>query len=151
MSTESFQGDGWMTLDENAPNLLKWTKNSGFRTAIFGKNHWTRHEVEKKLLDACFCGGDGFPSASEKIPAIMRRAYFGGRVDKDYQRFCFVDEKSVSETMRFMGTSGKTPFFVLLDISQPHPPYFEWPEFADDIPLESVPLPQVPPSTKLHS
>ncbi len=141
MSTESFNGTGWMTLSETSPNLLKWLKEKKYRTAIFGKNHWIRPEAEQTLLDRFSCAGDPFPKVLSEPEEILHRAYFGNTVDPNYDRKNFVDELSVSEAIKFMNESKKQNFCVLLDISQPHPPYFEWPEFADDIPLSEISIP----------
>jgi arylsulfatase A-like enzyme len=152
MSTECFKGNGWMTLNATAPSLITWLKKDGYKIDIFGKNHWIRHEAENDLLDRkpeSIQAKTQPPLLEVEPPEIMQRAYFAGRVSPEYDRETFSDSVSVDRTIRFMEQNRNEPFFALLDIGQPHPPYYEWPEFADDIPLDLVPVPPCRPLTEM--
>ena len=144
MSTGAFEGENFMRLGLKDTSLLHLLKGAGYRTSLQGKNHLLRDEAMTLLDDPPRRDGVEKVRYSEPASEQMRRAYFGGRVADDYDPQTFPDAASARSTIEFIEAAGDEPFFALLDISEPHPPYQEWPGFLDDLPLDQVPLPPIP-------
>lgn len=145
MSRAHFSGDHFMLLRKDSPSLLRWLKDAGYAVGLTGKNHVLRFSEADELFDPIPAGPEkGQPVSCEGSKSEWTRAYFAGRVCDDYDRETFADTRHAEGIIRFIEAHADRPFFALCDIGEPHPPYKEWPEYADDIPLGEVPLPPRP-------
>ncbi|NJK90764.1 MAG: sulfatase-like hydrolase/transferase [Blastochloris sp.] len=69
---------------------------------------------------------------------------------EDYDPETYQDSASARQTMQFLESVGEDPFFALIDIGEPHPPYKEWPGILDDLALDEVTLPPYPELEESH-
>lgn len=149
MSCAHFGEQHFFRLGAGQPSLLTLFKAAGYRLSLAGKNHVLRPEAAGILDDAPDFTGMRPVEYAGVVPEAMQRAYFGGRVSGSFDESTFIDAIAVNQTLRFLENAGDKPFFALLDIGEPHPPYKELPRFADPIPLASVPVAEVPPIGEL--
>ncbi len=140
MSSKNFSGGHFMMLRKETPSLLRWLKDAGYALGITGKNHILQPDDVGDVFEE-LPKIEAKPVEYEETREEWTRAYFGGRVSSDYDPDSFRDSVNADRMIQFLETHRDQPFFALCDFGEPHPPYKEWPQFADDIPLESVPLP----------
>ncbi|MFP4380754.1 MAG: sulfatase-like hydrolase/transferase [Candidatus Sumerlaeia bacterium] len=141
MSQRDFSEGSFMLLKKDSPSLLRWLKEQGYVIGLTGKNHLLDKADAAEVFEAIPPLRKARKPLYEERRPEWTRAYFGGRVSPDYDLDDYGDSVQVDRMIHFMGENRDRPFFGLCDIAEPHPPYKEWPGFADDIPLESVPLP----------
>ena len=146
MSAADFSGDEFMRLSKDEPSLLKWLGDAGYAMGLFGKNHVLHGRDAREVFERVDPPREAVAPRFEDPGELLRRAYFAGRVAGDYDPEGFTDAVECDRAIEFLRrrAGDGRPFFALLDIGEPHPPYKEWPGPLDELPLSDVPLPPVP-------
>lgn len=134
-----------VALYENTPNLIPLIREAGYRTCLLGKNHIVEWNLHKKWFDQT-------PSWNfRKVPILetrpdLRRASFGGAIPTDFPLREHFDAVTADEAISFIENANGRPLFGLIDMSLPHPTYFEIPSMpVTQKPLGDIPLPPSPP------
>ncbi len=145
------------TLREHEPNLVKFLRDRGYKTALIGKNHLVDWNLHKVWFDATSKWGNedwrnrGNPFA-ENVSEQLRRAHFRGRIAENYDYERHEDSLAAKWTIEFIHENKDRLFFALLDIGLPHPPYAEFTKMpAYKIPLGQIPVPKCLPLEKAPS
>ena len=145
------------TLREHEPNLVKFLRDRGYKTALIGKNHlvdWNLHKVwfdATSKWDSAEWKNVGEPHTDD-VTAELKRAHFRGRIREDYNYERHGDSLAAKWTIEFIRENKDRPFLALLDIGLPHPPYGEYTKMpAYKIPLEKIPVPKHLPLDKVPS
>ena len=147
MSAADFSGDSFMRLSRHDESLVKWLGGAGYVQGLFGKNHVLHGRDAREVFEQIDPPREVIAPRFEDTGELLRRAYFAGRVDEGYDPEHYTDAVECDRAVEFLrrrAADGR-PYFALLDIGEPHPPYKEWPGPMDDVPLSDVPPPPVPP------
>lgn len=152
MSRANFDHRNMMLLDETSPSLLSWLRTAGWSLGLAGRQHVLTQDGMRALgVEVLTAGRSSQPIRLDAPPPPeLERAYFGGRVDGNFDQETCYDALQVQAAVKFIRRSRNEPWACLVDISQPHPPYCEWPGLVDDVPIEDVPLPPMPPLDQVH-
>ncbi len=145
------------TLTEKEPNLVKFLKDRGYKTCLLGKNHLVDWNLHKKWFDYT-SQWDSVEWKNREIPYTndcsedMKHADFKGKIKEDYNYDQLDDSLCVNWSKEFLTANQNNPFFALIDIGLPHPPYAEYTKMPSyEIPLESIPVPLSQPIDKVPS
>ena len=151
MSRGDFSGPNFFRLTRRDPSLLTWLAAEGYALGLAGKNHVLDGPDAAEMFERVDPPRPAVPPTFDDPGKLMGRAYFAGRVSEGYDPDDYTDAVECDRAVEFLrrrspavGGDGR-PFCFLLDIGEPHPPYKEWPGLMDDVPLDAVPLPPVPP------
>ncbi len=145
------------TLRADEPNMVKLMKDNGYKTCLLGKNHlvdWNLHKVWFDMTSEWDSPEwKNQPDAFDKTDdPDLRKMYLIGKTKEGLDYNKLPDSLCVSWTKEFLNTYKDEPFFALVDIGKPHPPYVEYTQMpAYRIPLESIPAPKVQPLDKVPS
>ena len=148
MSRRDFSGDNFMRLSKDDPSLLRWLADAGYVLHLAGKNHVLHGDDAKAMFEHVPSPREVIAPTFDNPGELLRRAYFAGDVPADYDVESFCDTVECDRTIDFLRRrcDDGRPFFALLDIGEPHPPYKLWPIEVGDVPLPDVPpLDKVPP------
>lgn len=136
-----------VALTEGVPNLVSRLREEGYKTCLLGKNHLVEWNLHKKWFDKTPSWDWDRPKMVEPVSPELRRADYVGRIDPesiDPERFA--DAVSAREFGEFLDEQSGYPFFAVVDLGKPHPPYDEYPWYPSaDIPLEEIELDPVLP------
>ena len=145
------------TLRRTEPNLITFLRDRRYRTALIGKNHlvdWNLHKAwfdATSKWDSAEWDNRGDPHLDD-VTSEPRRAHFRGRIKPDYDYDRHADSLAAKWTIEFIRTNKDRPFFALLDVGLPHPPYAEFTKMpAYKLPLEEIPVPKSLPLDKVPS
>ena len=145
------------TLRANEPNIVKMMKDNGYKTCLLGKNHLVDWNLHKKWFDMTSKWDSpewkNRPDAFDKTDdPDLRKMYLIGKTKEDLDYNTLPDSLCVSWTKEFLNKYKDEPFFALVDIGKPHPPYVEYTQMpAYKIPLDQIPAPKVQPLEKVPS
>ena len=145
------------TLRADEPNMVKLMKDNGYKTCLLGKNHlvdWNLHKVWFDMTSKWDSPEwKNQPDAFDKTDnPDLRKMYLIGKTKEGLDYNKLPDSLCVSWTKEFLNTYKDEPFFALVDIGKPHPPYVEYTQMpACKIPLDRIPAPKVQPLEKVPS
>ena len=139
------------TLRADEPNMVKLMKDNGYKTCLLGKNHlvdWNLHKVWFDMTSRW--DSPEWKNRPDEFEITdnpdLRKMYFKGKIKDDYDYSMLPDSLCVSWTKEFLNTYKDEPFFALVDIGLPHPPYAEYTKMPSyKIPLDRIPAPKVQP------
>lgn len=141
----------------NEPNLIKFLRDQGYKTALLGKNHQVDWTLHKTWFDATSQWDSpewkNMPERFvEEETGEMKRMHFKGKVKEDYDYNQLPDALCAKWSCDFIRENKDNPFFALIDIGLPHPSYQELTQMpAYQIPLEKIPVPGPMPVDKVPS
>ena len=125
----------WSTIDPQVPNLVTSLKNSGYTTAMFGKNHLFTYEkldeVWDKHHEVCLGNYDEHPG--------YKRAFssFELEPEHEYNITGLLTDKAIE----FMEAS-EGPFFTWVNYQDPHPAFTCPAPYKDLFDPDTVKLPE---------
>jgi arylsulfatase A-like enzyme len=129
-----------VALHEDTPNIVPLLRKAGYRTCLLGKNHIVEWNLHQKWFDKTPSWNfDRIPKNEKR--AELRRASFGGTIPLEFDLSRHHDAVTADEAIEFITSDDERPFFALVDMSLPHPCYFEMP----GTPVISRPLADIPP------
>lgn len=125
------------TIDYAVPNLISSLKNSGYRTAMFGKNHCFNQEQMADIWDELdsICAGnyDNHPKYQRSFDAFELEA------DHHYN----FDGRLADETIDFIHRqTDEQPFVVWTNWQNPHPAYICPEPYFSMFDRSTVPMPE---------
>lgn len=125
------------TIDFAVPNLVKSLKDSGYRTAMFGKNHcFYNHQLNEiwdELDSICLGNYDDHPKYKRSFDAFELEA--GHRYN--------ITGRLADETIEFLGRQTKDrPFLVWTNWQDPHPAYICPQPYYSMFDRSEIPLPE---------
>ena len=145
------------TLRQHEPNLVKFLRDRGYKTALIGKNHlvdWNLHKVwfdKTSEWDSPEWKNRGNPFTDD-VSEEMRRTHSRGKVKEDYDYHRHQDSLYARWSIDFIRENKDKPFLALIDFGNPHPPYAEYTKMpAYRIPLKEIPVPKALPLEKTPS
>jgi arylsulfatase A-like enzyme len=136
------------TLTEGEPNLVKFLKERGYKTCLLGKNHLVDWNLHKVWFDSTSqWDSEAWKNMknpyTDDVSEELKRAYFRGKIKEDFDYDQLPDGLCVKWSKEFLRENKNEPFFALIDIGIPHPPYAEYTQMPSySIPLENIPLPK---------
>lgn len=105
-------------------NLVRSLRDSGYRTALVGKNHVVDDATMPTTFDDYLPETGGFALEPADPPPMPIGSYFVGRDPVDHDQH--VDVSSTTKAVEWLGERADTPdqpFFLWLNWVSPHPPY----------------------------
>jgi len=134
------------TIMAHEPNLIKFLRDQGYKTALIGKNHQVDWNLHQRWFDAT-SRWDSPEWKNRPDPYAepqtdeMKRMHFKGKVKEDYDYNLLPDALHARWSIDFIRENKDNPFFALIDMGLPHPPYQELTQMpAYQIPLEKIPM-----------
>jgi choline-sulfatase len=145
--TEAEEEAWHFVLTGRIPNLAALLKGRGYVLCHKGPNHLCSPEMYRKWFDVGMdfdTGRGGARPSGEDDPVSVRMQY-GGAVPADFDVEGLWDAEAARQMCDFLRGVGQERFFAYLDLRIAHPPYFQWPPFAEryagvevDVPAKSL-------------
>lgn len=135
----------YFALTEKTPNLIPVVRAAGYRTCLLGKNHLVDWNLHRTWFDTTPSWNfQRMPKSSSESRWL--RASFLGELPPDFPLERHQDAVTADETIDFIRSADKRPFFAMVDMSLPHPGYFTFTGMpAARLPLERIPAPAALP------
>lgn len=135
---------GHRTLDihttKEEPNFIRKLKESGYETALIGKNHVVDKEAMPLTFDY-YKDGNGKQQFETSASDMPPGSYWVGTDINGYEGFS--DTKQTNEAFDWMENKrdSSKPFFLWINWGMPHPPYSVPAPFYGKTDRSSTPLP----------
>ena len=138
-------------LRADEPNLAACFKDAGYRTAMFGKNH----TMEESLAETLFDERNGThrsriplqeASKAMHLDNPLWRAFYRGRwrdLHDDEHQDWYDAEAAIDYLHR--STQQPDPFFLVVNLSLPHPVYMGMSPYIEQLDTMDVQLPSIEP------
>ena len=122
--------------------LLGYFKDKGYKTGWFGKdNHTYARDILETTLDS---NTSRRREAFRSYAAFTSPHWAGTTPWPQEELFAY---KTTTDAIDFISADSSTPFFTVLSLFDPHPPYFAPADYVARYPIDDIELPEhTPPS-----